>query len=305
MLYPSIFFLSLQHDNFSKWQNHLSSCFPKQDITVLPFENYLNQKSFYQANIQKLFCITDNEDILPFLQKGNSEELTLPVAGILPNHPCTEFFNSSDFISAIEPAWDLTKLSYLFEGIESLDLDSISWVYSRFHQLPLTILETKRLRLREWSVNDLFELQSLYQTFLNNPSIVCPWTSEKESQNWLDAYCLGAYDFFGYGLWCVEKIDTGDIIGQCGIEYKEINSYAEGTLQLQYMILPDYQGNGYAEEICLAICHYAKEQLKLSELSAYIHPGNKASIALIKKLGFHFIDSIQIENVWFKRFLKA
>lgn len=285
---PTIFFLSCQYDDFSTWENHLCSCFPEQTLTILPFAQYEIKRNFYQTERSKLFCITDNEYSLPFLYQENTAQLAMPVAAILPQQTSKK-------------TWDFKQLSYLFEGIHALDRASIELVYARFHQLPLTILETKRLRLREWSKEDLPILQKLYQSFPNNPSIVCPWSSNENAQNWLDSYRHGAYDFFGYGLWCVEKLDTKENIGQCGIEYKETDSDRDGSHQLQYMILPDYQNQGYASEICFAICAYAREQLELDRLVTYIQRTNLSSRTLAQKLGFHFIDSVSIDDVLFDR----
>lgn len=60
---------------------------------------------------------------------------------------------------------------------------------------------------------------------------------------------------------------------------------AEEGLELGFMIGKAYQKQGYAYEICKAIIRYARDELLESNIRAYVHKDNQASIALCKKLG--------------------
>lgn len=208
---------------------------------------------------------------------------TLPTLGLLPfSSPLQEHSFS---------------IPYAFEGIDSIDDESIALVFCRFHQLPMTILCTKRLVLREWSITDSDALLSLYSQFPQEDRLSFPPSNPIEREQFLSSYINGAYGFYGHGLWCVIEKQTNEIIGQCGIEYKERDGI--GRYELQYMISPSYQQLGFAYEITKAICHYAKDVLFIDRLFAFIRTDNIRSLRLIKKLGFAYDSSMYIEDCQF------
>lgn len=188
----------------------------------------------------------------------------------------------------------LPSVPYLFESIESIDEQSISLVFCRYHHLPMHILQTKRLSLREWSTSDASQRIALYQSFPKETDLQPTPLTLEEQRDWLFSYIQGAYGFFEHGLWAVFLKDTDTLIGQCGIEYKERNG--KDYYELQYMIAPEFQNNGYAYEICSAICNYAKENLYIEQLFAFIKKENLPSIKLIQKLGFSFHSNLFIEK---------
>lgn len=286
--------------------------------------------------ISKTFKNLSANSSEPFFCKfSNSFPCAIPIAGILPSNTLSfhnelannissnnifsnslnynnlpldnisfhNFFLENSAKVSSTSLWNLQKLPYLFEGINTLDAKAIHLVYSRFYQLPVTILETKRLALREWSLKDLPVLKKLYNHASFNPSILCPWDSEENAEQWLNSYISAAYNFFNYGLWCIEKKDTKEIIGQFGIEYKERNN--RDYHELQYMLFPQFQNNGYAFEIGQAVCFYAKKELELSELSLFILPENKSSLRLAKKLNFQYVEKLKINDLFFCYFSQS
>lgn len=213
------------------------------------------------------------------------EKFPLPVFGLLPE-PLAE--------TPMQTIPAFSGIPYVFEGISNVDDDNISFVFCRFHQLPVTILKTPRLTLREWGVKDSDAIFHLYQEFPKEDALPPIPTDSKERLEFLTSYIHGAYGFYGHGLWCVTETESQTTIGQCGIEYKERNGI--DRYELQYMIAPSHQNAGFAFEICSAICQYAKEVLFVDELFAFIHPDNIRSIGLIKKLGFHFYKEESIDG---------
>lgn len=64
--------------------------------------------------------------------------------------------------------------------------------------------------------------------------------------------------------------------------------------EIEYMILPDFWGNGYGTEIVGRLINYAKKNKSIKELIAITDPNNIRSKKVLQKNGF---DSIRIYKV--------
>ena len=241
----------------------------------------------FETSTHRSLLITDADFFLsyipvPIVSKTKKTHTSTRIHSSMPM-PVLGIFRYQDLP---ELSTDFSKIPYIFEGVESITLENLSFVFCRFHGFSLPILETKRLLLREWSVKEEQKLFDLYQDFPSSDCLPFPPNNKEERHTFLSSYIQGAYEFYGHGLWCVIEKQSNSIIGQCGIEYKERDGISR--YELQYMIAPSFQQKGYGYEICNAVCLYAKETLMLSELFALILPNNYRSLGLIEKLGFHF-----------------
>lgn len=105
--------------------------------------------------------------------------------------------------------------------------------------------------------------------------------SQEEEKEYIRSYYKCVYCFWGFGMWLIQKKD-GTVIGRAGLEVNE-----EGEYMLGYMLAPDFWHQGYAYEACQGIICYAGEKLNLEpdRIIARIHPKNRPSLKLAKKLG--------------------
>ena len=107
------------------------------------------------------------------------------------------------------------------------------------------ILETDRLRLRKLSTDDAGFVLRL----LNEPSFIQN-IGDKGVRTMDDArsYILNgpvaSYEKFGFGLWLVEKKESGVSIGMCGLLKREVLE----DVDLGYAFLPEFWARGYALE---------------------------------------------------------
>lgn len=62
--------------------------------------------------------------------------------------------------------------------------------------------------------------------------------------------------------------------------------YDRGELELSYALLPEWTGQGYAAESCLAVLGWARENLEDDHVIAVSQTRNKRSVALLRRLGF-------------------
>ena len=153
-----------------------------------------------------------------------------------------------------------------------------------------TILETERLRLREFSQNDTDFIIDL----LNSPGWI-KYIGDRKVKTKEDAFAylengpLKSYKDNGYGLSMVELIDGNVPIGMSGI----INRKTLETPDIGFAFLPGFEGKGYGFEIASAIVKHARNLLGIPKISAITLNDNVSSKKLLLKLGFSFSKYIK------------
>lgn len=168
------------------------------------------------------------------------------------------------------------------EGITPAYLQT---VYARFHHLPVNVISTSRLIMRESLPGDFDALWEI-QREAGRDALADPVSSDRlEEQEKFSAYIDTAYPVFGFGLWTVLRKD-GVIIGRCGLSPVADEQSPEGRIELGYLIGRAYRRQGYAFEACSGIISYAFDELRCPMLWCSIAPENAASIRLACKLRF-------------------
>ena len=147
------------------------------------------------------------------------------------------------------------------------------------------ILETERLRLREFTTADcdfLIELMNSpgWLKFIGDRNV----RTREEGENYLRNGPMKSYEVNGYGLWMVERKDDGCPMGMCGI----LKRAWLADPDIGYAFMEPWRGRGYAGEATRAIVQYAGEAFGLKRLVAIIDPENSDSVKLINNAGFAF-----------------
>lgn len=146
-------------------------------------------------------------------------------------------------------------------------------------------LETERLLLRWFTLGDI----DAYMELGTNPEVIRyvgnhPFASLAAAMDTLTSAPLRDYATYGYGRFaCVWK-QTGQVIGFCGPKFLPDT----GEVDLGYRFLPSFWRIGLATESSLATIEYARHELGLERLVAWVHPENTASTRVLSKLGFSF-----------------
>jgi [ribosomal protein S5]-alanine N-acetyltransferase len=148
-------------------------------------------------------------------------------------------------------------------------------------------LETKRLLLRPMLAADLDALLLIFtdpkvMAAFNHP----PFTRE-QMQRWLDRN-LDHQREFGYGLFSVILKESGELIGDCGLEQME----DQGAAELGYDFRSDVWNQGYATEAACAVREYAFNVLNLPRLISLIRVGNLSSKRVAEKAGLTLAEEI-------------
>lgn len=195
------------------------------------------------------------------------------------------------------------KIPYVTERLNGIDVTYLERVYRRYRGIPWDILETKRCLLREITVRDVPRIAKIYQAPSVKKYMEPLYESLEKEVAYVEDYIKNVYGFYEYGIWVIIEKASGEIIGRAGIENCGQNTEGKSPeendadrrdwsdeykerIELGYVIEDDYQGKGFAYEVCSAILKYAKEQLDIFIVWTRIQKGNLPSIALCKKLGF-------------------
>lgn len=149
----------------------------------------------------------------------------------------------------------------------------------------MNILETKRLRLREYNENDAQFILRL----LNEPSFLQnigdrKIRTEDDAKSYIATRLVESYKKNGFGLFMVELKETNTPIGMCGLVKRDPNEDPD----IGFAFVPEVWRKGYAEESSLGILDYAKNQLKLKRILGITIPTNVGSIKTLEKIGLKF-----------------
>lgn len=155
------------------------------------------------------------------------------------------------------------------------------------------ILETERLRLRQFSLGDTKFIIELVNTAgwienIGDRNI----KTEEQAREYLQNGPLKSYEVNGFGLSLVELKDGNIAIGMCGIIRRDNLLDPD----IGFAFLPEFTGQGFAFEIAEATMNYARITLQLPTILAICIPSNKPSIRLLEKLGLKFIRKFNFPN---------
>lgn len=147
------------------------------------------------------------------------------------------------------------------------------------------ILETKRLVLREFTMEDLPAFHELMSDAdVMEFSLSGPLKNIEQSKKRLEEHIITHYQKFGYGVYAVyERDNFKNFVGLAGFYNQKVDN--DNYIELGYRLHPKYWGQGLATEACKALCQYAFEKFKFNELISMIEPKNVKSIQVAKKIG--------------------
>jgi ribosomal-protein-alanine N-acetyltransferase len=145
-----------------------------------------------------------------------------------------------------------------------------------------TVLETKRLIVRKFTVDD-YDNHFLLTGNADVMRYIRPVKNKEESDLYFNETVLDAPVHEYKGRWAVEEKDTRRFIGSFAII--PIPGDEEKT-QMGYSFLPAYWGKGLASELVAAGLHYFKERTDLPEIFGVTETGNMASQKVLLKNGF-------------------
>jgi ribosomal-protein-alanine N-acetyltransferase len=150
----------------------------------------------------------------------------------------------------------------------------------------MTTLETARLRLRPFTLDDLSAHARLYA----DPDVT-RWIADgpflgaaaKERSERAVRRFVTHWRDHGFGVWAVEERATGRLIGQCGL-----NTLDSGEVEILWALERPAWGHGYGTEAAKAALAYAFDVVGLDRVVALARPQNGPSRRIMDKLGLRW-----------------
>lgn len=90
----------------------------------------------------------------------------------------------------------------------------------------------------------------------------------------------------GFGPWIFEDKATGDFVGRAGLQRGRVEGASE--VEILYALRPHFWGRGLASEMARASAGIAFEHLGLEDVVAFTMDTNKASAAVMKRIGMTY-----------------
>ncbi|MBA3027819.1 MAG: GNAT family N-acetyltransferase [Desulfobacteraceae bacterium] len=145
-------------------------------------------------------------------------------------------------------------------------------------------LETESLVFRQFKRDDVVPL---YEIQCDQESMQYTYVAKSldDSRSRLIAYAE-QFERLGYAPWTVLLKSNLKIIGWGGLNIDPFDP-GWGT-EIAYFFHPDYWGKGYATQLVQIALNIGLNELGLSEINAYAHKDNIASIRVLEKCGFLF-----------------
>ncbi len=175
---------------------------------------------------------------------------------------------------------DFSRVRYIIEQPEQISLEDYDHIFRRLSGLPVDILETERLIIRETVPDDLDRFYEIY----SDPVVISfmePLFPREEEEEYQRNYIRNIYGLYGIGLWTGILKERDLIIGRMGIEYTS----DPGCVELGFVVDADVRRQGLAYEACSAITDYASGLPDVNRLIARVRQDNTASQNLCRKLG--------------------
>jgi len=143
------------------------------------------------------------------------------------------------------------------------------------------VLETKRLLLRNFTLDDIPALEAV----IGDP-IAMRWYAAPFDHAGVIAWIernLNRYQNEGHGLWAMVLKSSSEFIGDCGCVLQEVED--KKAIEIAYHVRRDLWGNGYATEAARACIDFAFNKLGAQRVISMIRPGNVSSRRVAEKNG--------------------
>jgi [ribosomal protein S5]-alanine N-acetyltransferase len=181
-------------------------------------------------------------------------------------------------------------------------------------------LDTPRLQIRPFILEDLEAIYQILDVELGEPEETTPEVQRlAERQRWLEWTVLSYEELARlhqppYGERAIALKETGQLIGACGYApclnvFDQIPALRPQPDQsptrlytsevgLYWAISPRYQKQGYATEVGAALINYGFIQMGLRRIVATTNYDNRASQAVMLKLGMRLEHNPEPDPPW-------
>jgi RimJ/RimL family protein N-acetyltransferase len=150
--------------------------------------------------------------------------------------------------------------------------------------VDVPVLETARLRLREWRWDDIDEMARIYlqpdvERFLEPKD-------RTETEEQVVSYLVAHWEHEGFGTWAVEDAESGRFLGRIGL-LRHVDWPGE-PVEVGWTLDRTVWGRGLATEGGEASLQYGFDVLELDRIVSITDRSNVASRRVMEKLGLTY-----------------
>lgn len=150
-------------------------------------------------------------------------------------------------------------------------------------------LEAGRLRLRMFREGDLDGLAGMYGDAETMRHIGDGRVLTREETWRAIAGMLGHWALRGHGMWALELVDSGELVGRVGF----IDPPGWPGFELGWLVARPHWGRGFATEAARVALDHAVRALRRDRVISLIRPGNRASARVAAKIGMRQESAIE------------
>ena len=151
------------------------------------------------------------------------------------------------------------------------------------------ILTTPRLRLRMLEESDFDAYAAIHAdpdvTWFTTRSVLTRFEAWRHL-----AWLVGHWHLRGFGMWGVEELATGDLVGRVGFHQPD----GWPGFELAWTIGKNWWGKGYAAEAARRCLAYAFDEMKRDHVISLIDPANTASIRVAEAIGERVEGEVEV-----------
>jgi RimJ/RimL family protein N-acetyltransferase len=150
---------------------------------------------------------------------------------------------------------------------------------------PILELESARLLLRQWRDEDLPEFAAMCA----DPQVMRYFPaplSRLESAS-LIGRIRGHFAEHGFGLWALERKDTGAFIGFTGLGVVGFDAPFTPAIEIGWRLAREHWGLGYASEAAWTALRCGFDRLALKEVVSFTTQTNTPSEKVMQAIGMH------------------
>lgn len=180
-------------------------------------------------------------------------------------------FETSEAVVGPSSCWYSRILRFFSERVSNL---RGAWTL-------ISSLQTGRLFLRLFRPEDIvpyFQILNREETLRYFPGSTAP--TEAGTRDAI-LRALGHWEARGYGLWAIQSLETGALLGRTGLQY--ITETDE--VEVDFIVDRSVWGKGVATEAARAALRFGFDRLDVDEIVGIVHPDNLASRRVLEKVG--------------------
>lgn len=142
---------------------------------------------------------------------------------------------------------------------------------------------TERLLLRQWREDD----REPFAAMNADPEVMrhFPSVLDREASDAVLDRLRAAVDEQGWGLWAVERLDTGQLLGFTGLSVPRHPLPFMPCVEVGWRLARSAWGHGFATEAAREALRVGFDELGLDEVVSFAVVGNTASRAVMERLG--------------------